>query len=886
MKTLLRVWSLAFLLGCLAPLKSATAEITFGPWSFDDDAFADDAAQLDVGSVYLLCANDVQDALVGFSPTKQIANIGNNGNANLYQLTFTDQLIADIPGDDIVLFDSFGADSYLIAVRPLGGTWTDFVVYPAEEFANTGAITDCIVGYPGIIFGLAFDLQDFGLPADSVADAIKISALPAYEQLQPEGDPVMAAVLSQVTSDPQFDLPVTCGELFQADVGFEIVLVVSASDPDNLDQVTLTATGVPLAASLDPPFPITANPVSSTFTWTPQIADLGTHTVTFRATDVQGHILSCPISFEVVGQPLPPQKILHVNDDAVGQSNGTSWRDAYPDLQLALAAASAGDHLWVAEGIYRPSDCGGEVCSSIHQEKSFELKTGVAVYGGFQGMETSLEQRPGSIEQTILSGNLPASDCCEPHDTSGCEDAKCAATVCALWPACCDAVWEDLCVALADFLCTAICPARQSYHVVRASSVDDAILDGFTITGGRANVIIDHSEGGGLLCTDASLTVKNCRFESNFASVGGGGISMNGCVTTIEDTCFTANQSQSSGGAVDMGVGSAEISRCRFVDNNATDGGAARLANATITDCEFVGNSAGSGGAITGIVNASNCTFFQNTASDDGGAVYSSSFATLANCVFSGNEAGDRGGGIYVLSAEPKLNNCTFVGNHAGFSAGGGVLQDGCCFLGPMTVANCLFWMNSSGLGTDEAAQISFQGVQPPMPNVSYSLIQGLKLYAGNGNIDSEPVFVDADGVDGVPGTDDDDLRLASGSPAIDAGLNFALPPDLADLDQDGDLEEPLPVDADGLARVVDDLNTNHGTLGALVDIGAHEYQVLEPCVADLTGDGAVGSADLALLLGSWGMCPICNCLPDLNGDSVVNPFDLALLLGAWGLCE
>lgn len=49
---------------------------------------------------------------------------------------------------------------------------------------------------------------------------------------------------------------------------------------------------------------------------------------------------------------------------------------------------------------------------------------------------------------------------------------------------------------------------------------------------------------------------------------------------------------------------------------------------------------------------------------------------------------------------------------------------------------------------------------------------------------------------------------------------------------------------------------------------------------ADLDGDGAVGGADLGLLLGSWGACP--GCAPDLDGDGTVGGVDLGLLLGAW----
>lgn len=50
--------------------------------------------------------------------------------------------------------------------------------------------------------------------------------------------------------------------------------------------------------------------------------------------------------------------------------------------------------------------------------------------------------------------------------------------------------------------------------------------------------------------------------------------------------------------------------------------------------------------------------------------------------------------------------------------------------------------------------------------------------------------------------------------------------------------------------------------------------------VGDLSGDGTVDGADLALILGSWGDGPSAS---DLDGDSTVNGADLAILLGNWG---
>jgi hypothetical protein len=86
-------------------------------------------------------------------------------------------------------------------------------------------------------------------------------------------------------------------------------------------------------------------------------------------------------------------------------------------------------------------------------------------------------------------------------------------------------------------------------------------------------------------------------------------------------------------------------------------------------------------------------------------------------------------------------------------------------------------------------------------------------------SIFSDPFFVDPMGVDLRPGTEDDNLRLQLGSPAIDAGDNLALPADLLDLDLDGDVAEPFPVDLVNNLRVFDG-----GTGSTRVDIGAYEF--------------------------------------------------------------
>ena len=148
------------------------------------------------------------------------------------------------------------------------------------------------------------------------------------------------------------------------------------------------------------------------------------------------------------------------------------------------------------------------------------------------------------------------------------------------------------------------------------------------------------------------------------------------------------------------------------------------------------------------------------------------------------------------------------------------------------------------------------------------------------GTIDVDPLFVDADGPDDDPDTwEDNDYRLQTDSLCIDAGDNEAVPPDSADLDNDGDTDEPTPFDLDGHPRIVD----GDGDEEAVVDMGAYEFQSEGICPWDIDGDGAVGAQDLAQVLGSWGPC--AQCPADFNGDGVVGAFDLAVLLGAWGPC-
>ena len=68
-------------------------------------------------------------------------------------------------------------------------------------------------------------------------------------------------------------------------------------------------------------------------------------------------------------------------------------------LQSAIAAAQAGDQIWVAAGTHTPT-------TGLDRNTTFSLKNDVAIYGGFAGTETGLNERNINNNVTILSGEI------------------------------------------------------------------------------------------------------------------------------------------------------------------------------------------------------------------------------------------------------------------------------------------------------------------------------------------------------------------------------------------------------------------------------------------------------------------------------------------------
>jgi hypothetical protein len=374
-----------------------------------------------------------------------------------------------------------------------------------------------------------------------------------------------------------------------------------------------------------------------------------------------------------LGAAPAPGTVIHVDDDALPGGNGLTWETAFDNLQDALAAASGGDQVWVAAGTYRPDEGAGQTPGD--QSARFQLVHSVETLGGFAGDETDAGQRDPDLNVTVLSGDIGV-----PGDDTD-----------------------------------------NSLTVVYVSSVPPAtVLDGFTISGGRA---VGDAGGMYLASSNSKPTVINCLFTDNAAQDDGGAVSSNGTPAFI-GCRFSGNVSSSRGGAVFLN-GFATFTDCTFTANSAVSvAGAVWCNSASFTGCIFEGNHADDAGALHALTDnavVADCTFVDNTADTYGGAMTHGGDMVLTGCTFTGNAA-LAGGALYLIGSDRDtvLIDCDFIGNHAE-SGGGGVslnrtgtaLVYACRFLGNtggqaagmsargvVTVANCLFSGNvTTGLG-------------------------------------------------------------------------------------------------------------------------------------------------------------------------------------------
>lgn len=268
----------------------------------------------------------------------------------------------------------------------------------------------------------------------------------------------------------------------------------------------------------------------------------------------------------------------HVRENANGTDDGSSWTDAFPTLQDALAAAQPGSMILVAKGTYYPDEGLGQ--TNDDRSSTFNIPSGVVILGGFPENGGNLSSRIPAKHATTLSGDLQQND--------GTNFAN---------------------------------NADNATNVLRAISSSSATyLDGFTISGGNRNSTLG---GGGLFCVSSSFPViVNCDFLGNYGTLGGA-VYCNTASSPSFVNCSFKGNSSSSGGAVLIRSSSPSFTNCSFQGNQTNNVGGAvaniQLSSTSFINCSFQGNASEShGGAIsfdtTSLASLSNCLIWNNAA--------------------------------------------------------------------------------------------------------------------------------------------------------------------------------------------------------------------------------------------------------------------------------
>jgi len=348
------------------------------------------------------------------------------------------------------------------------------------------------------------------------------------------------------------------------------------------------------------------------------------------------------------GTPIAGQ-VIYVDGEATGVADGTSWADAYTDLQEAMQTAQAGQEIWLADGVYLPTQDGD-------RDVYFNLPSGVDLYGGFNGSEMNICQRDFKETRSVLSGDLLQDDKVDVVN-----------------------------IVPLELLFTGT--EENSHYVLRNSQVtDDIKIDGIAISGGVADGS-NTAGGGGFLFVndnDATLEMNNVLVVHN----QGAGLGGAGRINTRSATTFTVKmnrvvflQNQVSGPGLSKGGGlyaagfdgglvDLDVSNCIFAQNFSENRGGAVNTDDNVrsnyTNTIFAGNKASDGGAIFengggNEVLHTNNTFYINFAEETGGAIvnftdFSANTIDLRNSIFFGNAT--------TLTAGPGLHNFGSASNN------------------------------------------------------------------------------------------------------------------------------------------------------------------------------------------------------------------------------
>jgi hypothetical protein len=340
--------------------------------------------------------------------------------------------------------------------------------------------------------------------------------------------------------------------------------------------------------------------------------------------------------------------IYYVKTTGVATNNGLSW-DSTKTFQSALDAALAGDTIWVASGVYTPSES-PDGSTITTRNNAFHWNKDLKIFGGFDGTESQLEDRDFVANKTELNGGY------------------------------------------------------TSFHVVVNVKTSRAcVLDGFTIrdAAGTGNFSITYDSlnlsqgtGGGILNYNSEISILNCIIRNNVASAGAGIYNYQSS-PYIKDVSISSNISRGGGGGI-------------LNSGASVSGNKIEILNTTIGF-----NTAVSGGGIINLgvkdsIILKNVLFANNQSNTNGGALYNlDSEPLILNTTFATNRAvSGLGGAVYsTTNSHATIINAIFFDNRIGSGAGNNNIR-GCDIYGVLgtgsavsknTVQYSHLQMNSSG---------------------------------------------------------------------------------------------------------------------------------------------------------------------------------------------
>lgn len=368
--------------------------------------------------------------------------------------------------------------------------------------------------------------------------------------------------------------------------------------------------------------------------------------------------------------------------------------------------------------------------------------------------------------------------------------------------------------------CVIDCQTVDRAFEFHSGETHAALVQGIRIVNGHTPHL-GTGLGGGIEVKNSSPTIENCVITDCFAATQGGGISLVNSSAVIRLSTIAWNVAPNGGvsGGVDQGFGGG-ISQsggnpeiyADWIENNTAAGwgGGVYMSNGRLSHCVVRGNQAqaGAGVAIDGLGSSAQLDDLL-IAGNIGGAVlkHGNSNTTIANCTLVANQH-DYGSAIQI---------------NAAYDPGDRTL-----------ISNSVAWNNPASSGFSvylaEGANLVVQqsDVEGGQSSVYILANSNCTLTWGGGNLDADPAFVDPIGPDGDPlAVFDNDYHLTLASPCIDSGDNALVLLDLYDLDGDGNVSEPDPIDLDGQVRFADVPSvpdTGNGS-APIADMGCYERQ-------------------------------------------------------------